>query len=301
MSLQETSKAITAVAASVGQSVVGIGGCRGAGSGVVVAAGQVLTNAHNVFRGEILVTFADGRTASGSVSGADVDGDLAVVSVDTGNTPGVAWGDGTAGIGDAVFGVADPAGRGLRVTAGFVSAVDVGFRGPGGRRINGSIEHTAPLTRGSSGGPVVDADGRLVGINTNRLGDGFYLAVPADAELRRRVEALARGEAPPRPRLGVGIAPPHVAARLRESVGLEPRDGLLVQSVEDDGPAGRAGIRRGDLIVSAGRRPVTTPDELFDVLGGLAPDVSLPLTVVRGTSEVEVAVTFGTPREEGSA
>ena len=93
-----------------------------------------------------------------------------------------------------VFALANPGGRGLRVTFGFVSGIDRTFRGPRGLRITGSLEHTAPLLPGSSGGPVLDAAGQLLGINTNRLGEGFYLAIPADEALRGRVDALARGE-----------------------------------------------------------------------------------------------------------
>ena len=112
----------------------------------------------------------------------------------------------------------------------------------------------------------VDAAGTLVGLNTNRIGEGFYLALPADAALRARVDALGRGESPKRLRLGVAIAPSHVARRLRRSVGLPERDGVLVRGVEDDSLAAAAGIEAGDLIVSAGgkrhrrwRRPVRRP------------------------------------------
>jgi serine protease Do len=206
----------------------------------------------------------------------------------------VVWaGEGeTARVGAAVFALANPGGR-LRVTFGLVSAVNRAFRGPRGRRITGSLEHTAPMGRGSSGGPVLDAAGRLVGLNTNRLGDGFYLAVPADADLRGRLDALARGEAPARPRLGVGLAPARVARQLRQAVGLPERDGLLVRAVDESGPAGRAGIRTGDLIVAAGGRALTDPDELHDVLDGLADDATLALSVVRGTEELTVNVAFG--------
>src|SRR4029078_4852160 len=110
-------------------------------------------------------------------------------------------------VGTAVFGASASHGGGTRVTFGMVSAIARAFRGPGGRRIDGSVEHTAPLARGSSGGALLDATAKLVGINTNRIGEGFYLALPADAALRSRVDALARGEAPGRPRLGVGVAP----------------------------------------------------------------------------------------------
>ena len=91
-----------------------------------------------------------------------------------------------------MFALANPGGRGLRVTFGFVSGVERTFRGPRGRRITGSLEHTAPLLPGSSGGPVLTAAGQLLGINTNRLGEGFYLAIPADEALRGRVDALAQ-------------------------------------------------------------------------------------------------------------
>ena len=102
-------------------------------------------------------------------------------------------------VGSAVFGAGASHGGGTRVTFGLVSAVARAFRGPGGRRIDGSVEHTAPLAPGSSGGALLDADGQLVGLNTNRIGEGFYLALPADAALRARVDALGRGESPDAP------------------------------------------------------------------------------------------------------
>jgi serine protease Do len=157
------------------------------------------------------------------------------------------------------------------------------------------------MARGSSGGPVVDLDGRLLGLNTNRLGEGFYAAIPADAELKSRVDALARGESTTRRHLGVGLAPSEAARRLRRSVGLPDRDGLLVRAVDPDSPAGRAGVREGDLIVDAAGRPVTRVDDLFEALDGIGEGDSLPLGIVRGTEELSVSVTFGATREEGSA
>ncbi len=158
-----------------------------------------------------------------------------------------------------VFALANPGGRGLRVTFGFVSGIERTFRGPRGQRITGSLEHTAPLLPGSSGGPVLTAAGQLLGINTNRLGDGFYLAIPADEALRGRADALARGESAQSPRLGVAIAPNHVARRLRRAVGLPETDGLLIRDVEEDSPAARAGLAQGDLIVAAVGSPDTHP------------------------------------------
>ncbi len=199
--------------------------------------------------------------------GMILDGDLAVIEVDTAGAPALPWAAAaSAELGMPVFALANPGGRGLRVTFGFVSGIERTFRGPRGRRVAGTLEHTAPLLPGSSGGPVLDAAGQLLGINTNRLGEGFYLAIPADEALRGRADVLSRGEFPPSPQLGVAIAPGHVARRLRRSVGLPDTDGLLIREVMDESPAARAGLAQGDLIVAAGGQPVRTADDLYDAL-----------------------------------
>jgi serine protease Do len=278
------------LAESVGASVVGIGNRRARGSGIVIAPGKVLTNAHNLWRDEVSITFGDGRSETGKVAGADVDGDVAVVDVDTGDNPALDLsGDGvTPDLGQVVFALSNPGGRGLRVTFGLVSGTERSFRGPRGRRITGSLEHTAPLLPGSSGGPVVDSTGKLLGINTNRLGEGFYLAIPADSTLRNRVDTLARGESPARPQLGIGVAPADVARGLRRAVGLDEVDGLLVRQVMDDGPAHAAGVKEGDLIVEAGGRATPEPDALFEALA--AASGSIELKVLRGVDERTITV-----------
>jgi S1-C subfamily serine protease len=289
--IEDLGKAIGAIADGAGRSTVGVGNRWRGGSGVVIDDGKVLTNAHNLHGDEVRVFFADGSEAAGSVLGADADGDLAVIGVETGETPAIEWGDGSAlGIGAPVVAIGNPAGHGIRVTLGFVSGLNRAFRGPHGRRVSGAVEHTAPLLPGSSGGPIVDGQGRLLGINTNRLGKGFYQAIAANASLRERVTALGRGEAPTRRRLGVGLAPAHVARQLRRAVGLDERDGLLVREVEDGSPAGAAGIAEGDLIVAAAGRPVVTADDLFDAIGSVAADADLPVTVLRGSEERTVTI-----------
>jgi serine protease Do len=293
--LDEIGASIRQLAEGAGASVVGIGRRWGTGSGIVLGKGQVLTNAHNVRGDQVTVTFADGRTAEGSVAGHDIDSDLAVISVDTGETPALPWATGaSAEIGKPVFALANPGGRGLRVTFGFVSGIEQTFRGPRGRRITGSLEHTAPVLPGSSGGPVLDADGQLLGINTNRLDEGFYLAIPANEALRGRADALAHGETATSPRLGVAIAPGHVARRLRRAVGLPDTDGLLIREVVEGSPAARAGLVSGDLIVAAAGQPARTPDDLFDALAA-ARGGTLELKVVRGTDERTLQVTFTDP------
>ena len=311
--------AIAGAAERVGPSVVGLGRGWGHGSGVVIAEGSVLTSAHNLRRDEVTVSFADGRREAGTVAGVDPDLDLAVLDVDTGDAPPVRWepapvagaepgeaaGSGdtaagaepgasaTPGIGAPVVALANPGGRGLRATFGFVSSGGRSFRGPRGRRIRGAIEHTAPLPRGSSGGPLVDPDGNLLGINSLRMDGGLILAVPAGAAVKERILLLARGEAAAPHRLGVAIAPPRVARRLRSAVGLPERDGLLVRAVEDGSPGAGAGIEPGDLIVAAAGTPTASVESLYTALDSVpAAGGELELTLVRGTDERSVTATF---------
>ncbi len=279
------------VADAVSPAVVRIGRHGGRGCGVVVADGLVLTNAHNLRDRTTQVTFADGRAVQARAAGVDAEGDLTVLAVDTGGVAPPEWSAAAPTEGMTVYAVAAiPGGR--RVTSGVVSAVDRSFRGPRGRLITGAVEHTAPLARGTSGSPIVDADGRLMGITTLRLGDGFSLAQPADAGLRQRVDGLAAGREPQRRRLGVGLAPTRVARRLRAAVGLPERDGALVRGVEEGSAADRAGITTGDLITALDDRPVAGPPDLESALA--RPDLGPTVTVhvVRGSDELDLAVTF---------
>jgi len=283
--LDELQTSVQTIAEQVGPAVVGLGRF---GSGVVVADGQVLTNAHNVRRETRTVVFGDGRTAEGTVTVVDLDGDVAVISVDTFGVPAPAWADGTAAIGQPVFALANPGGSGLRVGFGLVSGSGRTFRGPRGRRITTSIEHNAPLLRGASGGPVVDAEGRLLGLNTLRLEGGLILALAADGDLRSRVEGLGRGESPQHRELGVALAPAHAAQQMRRAVCLPERAGLLVRAVKEGSAADRAGLEGGDLLVMAAGQTLESLDDLFGVLDRAG--AGLDLTVVRALDERHVTI-----------
>jgi serine protease Do len=285
--LDEFQKAIAKAAAKAAPAVVGIGSRWVRGSGVVVAKNRVVTNAHNL-RGEgATCVFDADRRERGKLLAADFDGDLAVLDVDTADIAPVEWATAAPEIGAPVFAVAKAPGGDTRATLGFVSGRERSFRGPGGRLIGGSVEHTAPLAPGSSGSGIFDGDGRFLGLNTQRIGEGFYLAIPADADLRARVDALGRGEAAARPRLGVAVAPGFVARRMRRAVGLPERDGVLVRGVEEGSPAEKAGIREGDLIVSVGGTGVADPDALHAALvrAGSGP---VEIALVRGVEELKV-------------
>lgn len=292
--LEEIQTALQEAAVRPGDAVVGLGRGWGVGSGFVFAPGRVLTSAHNLRHDEVTVSFSDGRTETGRVAGSDGDLDVAVIEVDTGDVEPVDWpleAEAPA-IGQAVFALGNPGGRGLRVTPGFIASAARSFRGPRGRRITGAIEHTAPLPRGSSGGPLIAPGGGLLGINSVRVDGGLILAVPADAALRERVDALARGEAPKRQRLGVAIAPPRVARRLQRAVGLPERDGVLVRGVEEGSAADRAGLQRGDLIVQAAGAPLDRVDALYEALDGARENGRLELQIVRGADERTITVEF---------
>lgn len=290
--LQDLGAAIRHAVEAAADAVVTVGG----GTGVVVADGQVLTNAHNLRREHLTVRVPDGRRVEATVMAADLDGDLALLATDTDGSSPITWSEAEVDLGDPVVGLARPRHRGLAASLGSVAVVGSRFRGPRGTVITGAFEHTARLPRGSSGGPLVDPDGRLLGINTHRRSDGYYAAVPADDRLRDRIAQLAAGEVTARPRLGVAIAPPHVAARLRSAVGLEPRQGLLVREVDPDGTAAAAGIERGDLIVAVDDQPTEEP---ADLQGHLVPGIEqVILTIVRGTDERQVTVRFPTSTAE---
>jgi serine protease Do len=291
--VEELEGVIQTAVERTGPAVIGLGQGWGRGSGFVIEPNRILTNAHNLRGDEVTVTFHDGRRETGKVLASDEDLDLAVIEADTADIEPIQWSEedvDSLPIGRSVLALANPGGRGLRVTPGFVSSSARSFRGPRGRRIRGAIEHTAPLPRGSSGGPLIDGAGRLLGVNSVRADGGLILAVPADSLTRERVEKLGRGEPPKRARLGVAIAPPRVARRLRRSVGLPERDGILIRAVERGSAADKAGLERGDLLVTAGGRDLDRIETLYEVLDGAQADSSLELRIVRGAEERTISV-----------
>lgn len=295
--LDELQETVGRLAAEAGPAVVSIGR-NGRGTGFVIGTDRVLTSAHNLRDRTVAVTFADGRAEQGAVHGDDHDGDLVVLDVPTGDAPALTLADLAAdappAVGTAVVALSR-GGHRPRATVGFVSGADRAFRGPRGRVVHGAVEHTAPLARGSSGGPVLDADGRVVGVNTHRAGDGFYLARVSDPALRARVDELLAGRSVRRRLLGVAVAPPEVAERLRRAVGLDDeRPGLLVRAVDEDGPAGAAGVSEGDLLVAVRDTPLTSVDDLAAALDAVDGD-TVELTVVRGADERTVTVSFAAP------
>jgi len=290
----EIEEAVQRAAQRVGPAVVGLGRGWGTGSGVVFQAGRVLTAAHNLRGEEVGVTFGDGRRESGRVAALDDRLGLAVIEAQTGEVEPLPLRErpGEVPVGRFVLALSNPGGRGLHVSPGFVASPARPLRGPRGWRQGGAIAHTAPLPRGSSGGPLIDAEGVLLAINVLRVDPGLILAIPVDGAVKGRVEALARGERPDSVRLGVAVAPPRVARRLRRAVGLPDRDGVLVRAVQDGTPAAAARLERGDLIVSAAGRPLDGLEALYRALDDLKTGDRLELGILRGAEERTVEVAF---------
>ncbi len=272
----------------------GPGGSSGEslGSGVVFTGdGFLLTNAHVVGRAQGgTASFSDGTTVPFRVVGADPLSDLAVLRA-TGPTPPPAE-LGEADdlvVGQMVVAVGNPLGLAGSVTAGVVSALGrsmpAGGRA-GTRLIEDVIQTDAALNPGNSGGALADAGARVVGINTAVAGVGLGMAVPVNTTTRRIVSTLMRDGRVRRAYLGLVTVPAPVAAPWRERIGRA--SGLRVAEVVHGGPADRAGLRSGDLLLSAAGNPVAAAQDLQRLMFAEAIGKPLAITVVRNGALVDV-------------
>jgi S1-C subfamily serine protease len=260
------------------------------GSAVVFTGdGFLLTNAHVVGGGQRgTALFADGSSASFTVVGSDPLSDLAVVRAGGSTPPPAELGEADdLVVGQLVVAVGSPLGLAGSVTAGVVSAVgrSLPTRGRGGL-VEDVIQTDAALNPGNSGGALADANARVVGINTAVAGVGVGLAVPVNATTRRIISALMRDGRVRRAYLGLISVPAPLPAALRERFGRP--SGLRVAEVVAGGPADRAGLRPGDLLITAGGRPVQKAQDLQRLMFGEAIGQPLAITVMRNGALVDV-------------
>jgi serine protease Do len=270
---------------------------RGLGSGVIVTAdGRIVTNAHVVDGADrVRVELTDGREFDAKVVGVDKPTDLAVLDVEADNLPTLPLGDSERPrVGDVVLAVGNPLGVGQTVTMGILSAKGRAT-GVGDGSYEDFLQTDAPINQGNSGGALVTAQGELIGINSQiltpsggNIGIGF--AIPATMARHVVNEIVEHGEVR-RGKIGVTIQP--VTADIARSLGLSEVKGALVNSVEDGGPAARAGLKAGDVITHFNGRELDTGNELRNQVAATAPGTKATMTVVRdGRSEdrtVEVA------------
>ncbi len=262
------------------------------GSGVVFTGdGFLLTNAHVVGSASGgTAAFSDGTTSPFRVVGADPLSDLAVLRTAGQTPPPAELGEADElVVGQLVVAVGNPLGLAGSVTAGVVSALGRSLptrSGAAARLVEDVIQTDAALNPGNSGGALADSHARVVGINTAVAGLGVGLAVPVNATTRRIISALMRHGRVRRAYLGLVSAPAPLPAVLAERVGRAT--GLRVVEVVSGGPADRAGLRAGDLLVSAGGNPVSTAQDLQRLMFAEAIGRPMAITVMRNGALVDV-------------
>jgi S1-C subfamily serine protease len=271
----------------------------GAGSGVVVTPdGYLLTNEHVVEKvSHARVTFVDGRSVPAVVAGRDPATDLAVLRAQAAALPYAQLAQARPlRAGQLVVAVGNPFGFESTVSAGVVSALGRSLRSRHGRLIEGVVQHSAALNPGNSGGPLVDARGRVVGINTAiiAMAQGIGFAVPTATAQWVLTEILTQGRVR-RAWLGVAVRDRPLDLRLVRALSLEHRRAVEILSREASGPAAAADLQPGDLIVTVNGDAVDGIDMLHQRLARVPPGSELTLGVVRRTQRLNVALVAREP------
>jgi len=266
------------------------------GSGVLVSQqGYIVTNNHVVEAAdEIEVALADGRKTTAKVVGTDPDSDLAVVKIDLQNLPAITLGHAEqARVGDVVLAIGNPFGVGQTVTMGIVSAL--GRSHLGINTFESFIQTDAAINPGNSGGALIDTNGNLLGINTaiysrsgGSLGIGF--AIPSTTVETVMESIIKNGQVV---RGYIGVEPQDITPELADSFGLTTKTGAIIAGVVKDGPADKAGIKPGDILVSVEGTPVNDTTEMLNLIAQLTPGKTAKMTVLRKSQQSTVEVMIG--------
>lgn len=266
------------------------------GSGVVISAqGYILTNNHVVEAAdEIEVALADGRKASAKVVGADPETDLAVIKIDVPNLPAITLGRiEQAQVGDPVLAIGNPFGVGQTVTMGIISAL--GRNHLGINTFENFIQTDAAINPGNSGGALIDTNGNLLGINTaiysrsgGSLGIGF--AIPVSTVKTVMESIINTGQVV---RGWIGVEPQDITPELAESFGLTRKTGAIIAGVLRDGPADKAGIKPGDILIAIDDKPVTDTTTMLNLVAQLTPGNKTKFTISRRNQESVLQVVIG--------
>jgi S1-C subfamily serine protease len=285
---------------SAGVVFVQAGGGQGQASGsgfVIDDEGHIITNQHVVDgASEFRVRFGeDGEPVEAELLGDDPAVDLALLKIDPGDAelePLELGASENLRPGDPAIAIGSPFGLEGTVTAGIVSALGRTIQAPNGFSISGAIQTDAAINPGNSGGPLLDEQGRVIGVNSQiRTGGGnantgVGFAVPVD-EIKRSLPALEKGQDPERAFLGV-------------SSGAAPEGGAQVGGVIENGPADRAGLREGDVIVEISDRPVRDPDDVSSVVNSRRPGDEVRVVVERSGERRTLTVTLGEQPEQAN-
>lgn len=266
------------------------------GSGVIVSPqGYILTNNHVVEAAdEIEVALADGRKASAKVVGTDPETDLAVIKIDLPNLPAITLAHvEQATVGDIVLAIGNPFGVGQTVTMGIISAL--GRNHLGINTFENFIQTDAAINPGNSGGALVDTNGNLLGINTaiysrtgGNLGIGF--AIPVSTAKNVMEAIISHGQVV---RGWIGVEPQDITPELAESFGLTKKTGAIIAGVLKNGPADKAGMKPGDILISVEGKPVSDTTEMLNLIAQLTPGAKAKMTVLRKAQETTLEIVVG--------
>jgi S1-C subfamily serine protease len=279
--------------ARVGQGVVAIHARRRIpSSGIVWASGIVVTASHTITRDEdISLTLPDGGPAPASLAGRDPTTDIAVLRTDPRLPPVERADEAALQVGRLVLAVGRP---GAEVTAslGIISSVAGEWRTWQGGRVDRFIRHDLSIYEGFSGGPLVEAGGRVLGLNTSGLSRASALSLPAVTVDRVAAELASKGHVT-RGYLGLAVQPVRLPEGLRRKLGTEGTMGLVIINLEPAGPADRAGLLLGDIIIGLADREVEDPSDILAFLGPEAVGKDANLRIVRAGEARSVAVSVG--------
>jgi S1-C subfamily serine protease len=291
--LPSLSEALAEIADLGGRGVVRVEARRRLpASGIVWSADGLVVTAHHVVRRDdnIRVGLPDGRTVSATLVGRDPSTDLALLRAEATDLAPAAWATpDDLRVGHIVLALGRP-GRTAQATLGIVSALGDEWRTPAGGKLDRYLQTDVVMYPGFSGGPLVDAAGQVLGLNTSALLRGVSLTVPAPT-VRRVVEALQAHGRMRRGFLGVGAQAVRLPESIARQVGQET--GLLLVSVNPGGPAEKAGLLLGDTIVSLDDIPVRQMDDLLALLSAERVGVTVSVRLVRGGQVQEQSVVIG--------
>ncbi|HWU36517.1 MAG TPA: trypsin-like peptidase domain-containing protein [Candidatus Acidoferrum sp.] len=300
--LDAYSRAVIRAAERVSPAVVNVEvqqrqGARGNGSGFLFTPdGLILTNSHVVHRGvRVDVTLTDGRRVQADLAGEDPDTDLAVLRIDAPGLTPVRLGDSLSlRVGQVVIAIGNPYGFQYSVTAGVVSALGRSLRSRSGRLIDDVIQTDAALNPGNSGGPLVTAQGLVVGVNTAVIlpAQGLCFAIPINTAKLVAGRLIKDGKIR-RGYLGMGGQNVPIPRRLVRAYHLPAESGVQVVSIEDGSPAKRAGLVEGDVVIKYGQHVVTSIDDLHRRLIDDEVGVRSTLAVLRGAEIVSLDIVPG--------
>ncbi len=262
-------------------------------SGIVTAANLVLTADHVVEREEdITVLLADGSEVPATVAGRDSGSDLAVLRLSQGSATPAEQVPGEPRVGQLAIAVGRPSPEGIQASLGIISSIGGPVRTGHGGLLERYLATDAIPYPGFSGGPLIDAAGRVLGLNTSGLARGTSLAIPASLAWEMATTLAQHGRVQ-RGYLGIRSQPVDLPGMSQQALNRQQSQGLLIVGIEGDSPAEKGGMIVGDILVGIAGQPVTDPDELLGRLNGSVVGKPTPIEVLRGGQPLVLTVTVG--------